>query len=410
MKSCLNQVEQELLIRWLRLEPDIPAPTLLNYAPPQVIDWYCLQEAALDHGVFPSFYRRLEDSCPEAVPPDILEKMHHLYKAHVLNNLGQTAELIQILTLLESHNIIAIPYKGPVLAAVAYGDIALRQFVDLDILVSRRDVMKVRDLLISQGYELLYCLTEKQESLHLKCGVELTFRHPRRTMLDLHWRFAADYLGGGLDPEEALARRAPVQVLGKTVFTLHPEDHLLLLCQHGAFHSWANLSSVSDVAHLINSQKNWDWPRLLHRAQAVGQWRQTLLGLSLAQGALGAPVPAEVIREAEADPAVAAVHRWVARNMWKRTGEPLSFFEQTSFYLQTRDCFKDKVRHVWYRLAIPTVEDWRWAPLPDRLYGLYYLIRPLRLGWQGLVQPLMRRLTDSRGWAGRDLAARSTPA
>src|SRR5208337_1407425 len=89
----------------------------------------------------------------------------------------------------------------------------------------------------------------------------------RRTYLDVHWRFAAEYLGGGLDPEEALARRVPVQILGKTVNSLHPEDNLLLLCQHGSLHSWATLSAVSDVAHLIDSQNSWNWPRLLQSAK-----------------------------------------------------------------------------------------------------------------------------------------------
>ncbi|MCL4500964.1 MAG: nucleotidyltransferase family protein [Deltaproteobacteria bacterium] len=396
------------MIRCLHLETSISPSDRLK--PPPDTDWPGLLKAALGHGVFPFLYRWLADSCPETAPPEVLRDWRRLYKIQARQNLEKTTELIQLLNQLASLKIPAVPFKGPVLAAVAYGDIALRQFVDLDILVSRKDIEKVKDLLLSQGYTSRYSLTKKQERLHLKYGVEFTFEHPRRTMLDVHWRFAAGYLGGGLDPEEALARRVPVQVLGKTVSTLHPEDHLLLLCQHGTFHSWANLSLVSDVARLVHSQNNWNWPRLLQRAQVVGQWRQTLLGLSLAQGVLGAPVPAEVIREAEAEPVVAAVHRWVARNMWKRTGEPLSFFEQTSFYLQTQDSFKDQVRHVWCRVCQPTVEDWRWAPLPDRLYGLYYLIRPLRLGWQGLVQPLMRRLTGSLGWAGRGLAARSTPA
>jgi Uncharacterised nucleotidyltransferase len=275
---------------------------------------------------------------------------------------------------------------------VAYGDIAFRQFVDLDILVSRKDIGKVKDLLLSQGYTSRYSLTKKQERLHLKYSVEFTFEHPRRIMLDVHWRFAADYLGGGLDLEEALAKRVPVQILGKTVYTLDPEDNLLMLCQHGTFHSWSILSTVSDVAHLVHSQNSWNWSRVLQRAKDTGLRRQTLLGLSLARDLLGAPVPPQLIKEAEADPGVVAIRRWMAQNIWPRNGGDLGFLEQTWFYLQTRDCWKDKLRHIWCRLAIPTVEDWRWAPLPDSLYVLYYLIRPLRLGFQGLIIPVWRRL------------------
>ena len=83
-----------------------------------------------------------------------------------------------------------------------------------------------------------------------------------------------------------------------------------------------------------------------------------------------------------------AVRRTVSKNLWPRRGDDIGFLEQTAFYLQTRDCFKDKFLHVWFRLAIPTAEDWRWVPLPDSFFWLYYGLRPLRLGLEGLVLSL----------------------
>ncbi len=357
-----------------------------------VADWDYLSHGALKHGVFSSLYRRLADTCPEAAPPEVLAAWRRLYQVHARRNLRLTGELLKVLALLESQGVLAIPLKGPVLAQTAYGDLTLRQFGDLDILVSRADMEKVRELLVAGGYRLRQALTGKQERLHLKHSVDFSFENSQRTLLDVHWRFAADYLGGGLDPEEALARRAPLQILGKRVYTLYPEDNLLLLCQHGTKHSWATLSTVSDVAHLIHSQNIWNWPRVLQRAKEARLRRQALLGLSLARELLGAPAPPEVMEEADADPSVVAVRRWVAQNLWARNGEDLGLLKQTSFYLQTQDSFKDKVRHVWCRLAIPTSEDWRWVSLPDSLYGLYFIIRPVRLAFQGLIRPAWRCL------------------
>ena len=329
---------------------------------------------------------------PRGGPPKVLAAWRRLYQVHARRNLRLTGELLKALALLESHGVAALPFKGPVLAQTAYGDPTLRQFGDLDILVSRADMEKVRELLVAGGYRLHHALTGKQERLHLKHSVDFTFENSRRTMLDVHWRFAADYLGGGLDPEEALARRAPLRILGQTVYTLYPEDNLLLLCQHGTIDSWATLSAVSDVAHLIHTQNSWNWPRLLQRAKGARLRRQALLGLSLARELLGAPAPPEVVEEVEADPSVVAIRRWVAQNLWVRNGEDLGFLKQTSFYLQTQDSFQDKVRHVWCRLAIPTSEDWRWVSLPDSLYGLYFVIRPLRLAFHGLIMPAWRGL------------------
>ena len=382
--------EYEVLLHGLSQTQD--GLTRLRVALSGVADWDYLFQCALKHGVFPSLYRRLADTCLEAVPSEVLAAWRRLYQVHALRNLRLTGELLKTLDLFESQGIAALPYKGPVLAQTAYGDLALRQFADLDILVRCADMEKVRELLLAEGYRLLEALSGKQERLHLKYSVEFTFENARRTMLDVHWRLVRDYLGGGLDPEEALARRVPLQILGKTVSTLPPEDNLLMVCHYGTLDSWPTLSAVSDVARLIHSQNSWNWPRLLQRAKEARLRRQALLGLSLARELLGAPVPPEVMEEADTDPSVAAVRRWVAHNLWTGNGETLGFLKQTSFYLQTQDSFKDKVRHVWCRLAIPTSEDWRWVSLPDSLYGLYFVIRPLRLAFQGVIMPAWRCL------------------
>jgi hypothetical protein len=39
----------------------------------------------------------------------------------------------------------------------------------------------------------------------------------------------------------------------------------------------------------------------------------------------------------------------------------------------------DRARYVGRSLMVPQPEDWRAVPLPDPLFPLYYLIRPVRL-------------------------------
>ena len=176
-------------------------------------------------------------------------------------------------------------------------------------------------------------MTRKQERFPPEAFRRICLRKSAATRLDVHWRFLpASIFGGGLDPEEALARRVPVQILGKTVYFLHPEDNLLMLCQHGSTnHFWHTLSMVSDVAQLIHSRKTWNWPRVFQRAKDSGLHCQALLGLSLARELLGAPVPPELMEEAEANPSVVAVRRWVVQNFWVRNQENLGFSRKTLF-------------------------------------------------------------------------------
>ena len=224
MEQNIKKYAHEAILHGLRLAFGAALLDDLRAALSRITDWNYLLQTALDQGVFPSLYRQVADNCPEVVPPKVLVKWQRLYKAHAQRNLKITRGLIQVLNLLADNGIIAVSYKGPLLAAVAYGDIAFRQFVDLDILVSGKDIGRVRDLLSSQGYRLSYSLTTKQERAHLHGAVEYTFAHPQRAILDVHWRFAADYLGVGPNPEEAIARRMAVKILEKTVYTLDPED------------------------------------------------------------------------------------------------------------------------------------------------------------------------------------------
>lgn len=357
----------------------------------QVAHWRRLLRAALRHGVLPSLCRCLSQTVSEALPPGFLQEIQGLAQTLRQRNLRITGELLQLLGFLEGHGVLALPFKGPVLAQVAYGDVARRRFVDLDLLVRRADMSRVKEVLLSRGYSLSHAFTPRQEEAHLRYACEFSLSHPRKTMLDVHWRFAADFLGGGPDPEAVLARRVPVDLLGRTIFTLAPEDHLLVLCLHGASHLWSNLGMISDLAHLVASQPEWDWGDIFRRAQAQGMKRMVLLGLYLAWSLLEAPVPAEIIHQAKSDPVVTKLSAHVQGNLFTRTGETHRFGEINWFLTKVRERLQDKVNYYVIRTLIPTVEDWRWVSLPDPLFLLYYLLRPFRLVHQGLVLPLWPR-------------------
>ena len=88
------------------------------------------------------------------MPKPILEELREHFYANAGRNLFLAKELIKLLHLLESHEIPAIAYKGPMLAVSVYGNLAFRQFGDLDILVQERDYETARHLLMSQGFRL----------------------------------------------------------------------------------------------------------------------------------------------------------------------------------------------------------------------------------------------------------------
>jgi hypothetical protein len=357
------------------------------------IDWPAVLMTALDHGVMPLLYRNFPILGLEAAPGAFLSDLRALYLANTYRNLSLTRELLNVLAIFESVGVPVVAYKGPVLAVVAYGDTSSRQFSDLDLLVSRLDIGKVKVLLKSEGYKASQALTPRQERAHLAHTCELGFDLPDpRIYLDVHWRFAPECLGGGPDAGLALARRRRVNMGNATAPSLDPEDMLLVLCVNGAFSLWGKLQMVCDVAELVQTNQAWDWPGLVERARAQGLLRMLLLGLSLAAELVEAPVPWEVGALAARDPIVTALRASVLRGLFlPKTVEP-SLPETTRFQLRALDSRKARLNYCWIRAAAPTVQDWQWVRLPDSLYLLYYLLRPVRLVVRGFGGPLMRRL------------------
>jgi len=80
-----------------------------------------------------------------------MERIRTQFLANAGRNLLLTRKTLKDFKLLESNGILAIPFKGPVLASSLYGNLALRTFSDLDILVVKKDIMKAKDVLLSSG-------------------------------------------------------------------------------------------------------------------------------------------------------------------------------------------------------------------------------------------------------------------
>jgi hypothetical protein len=116
------------------------------------IDWSAVLQTALRHGVMPLLYRSLHTTCPDAVPQTFLERLRDCFCASAGHNALLTRELLKLLHLLEGDGIPVLPFKGPVLAVAVYGNLQLRQFGDLDILVRKPDVRRATALLQAQGY------------------------------------------------------------------------------------------------------------------------------------------------------------------------------------------------------------------------------------------------------------------
>ncbi|HKP72844.1 MAG TPA: nucleotidyltransferase family protein [Pyrinomonadaceae bacterium] len=346
------------------------------------LDWEFILRFAENHSLIPLLYLHLNAQGAEKVPPAVFARLRDQSRKISALNVYLSGELRRLLKLFAAHGIDAIPYKGPALASLAYGSIALRHFGDLDILVRKRDVLRVKELLVAEGYALQPPLNEVQQSMMLRTQCNLPFtRDAHRMIVEIHWEVSARLFSLPLGGESLWRRSRQTTFEGMTVSALAPEDLLLSLCVHGAKHQWERLSWITDIAQLLEVLHDLDWPYLLEHARASGSERMLLLGLFVAHDLLDAPVPARVKEMFEADAEIGLLARQVYAKLFEgeRAGGMSGYF---LFQLKARPRLRDKFNYCRYAVS-PTEEDLTLLSLPAPLSFIYYLLRPLRMLWTG---------------------------
>lgn len=352
------------------------------------LDWDLMYEIALRQKVYPLLYQTLKSVVPDKVPNGLLNRLKQNYIANAARNIQMTSFLIYVLNLFKTHGIVGLPFKGPVLAQEIYGSIDLRQFSDLDILVSKKDSLKAWALLIAEGFEPEFKLTPKQRAKYIKTEDNLSF-FKNKIPIELHWEISGLYLSRPLVFQDMEERFLKTSVYDTEVPTLAMEDLLVYLCIHGSKHGWESLEQVCCVAELLKRYEDIDWSFVEHLALKWRCKRMLYLGLCLAESLLYAPIPSTMMERINKDREIirmrdsvcSAMGRQVSNSKEKNFSDRFSFF-----HMGIRDAFPDKLRYGLRIAFCPTNKEWHYFPVPAVLSALHYGLRPLRLIIQGIVK------------------------
>jgi hypothetical protein len=272
-----------------------------------------------------------------------------------------------------------VPYKGPALALQLFGNVALRQFSDLDLLVHPRDVLRARDLLLRDGYEPLPPLTAGQQALLLRTQCNLPFsREQKRMIVELHWKVSAPSFARPFETEDFWSRLVDGKLETTNIKLPAAEDLLLALCIHGSKHLWERVAWIADIAGLISSKEELNWEELISRARSTGSERMLLLGLQLAERLLEVSLPDEVESALKADAKVGLLADDVVRDLFTPGLTPSGISGYFLFQIKARRRLRDKINYLRFTFT-PNEEDLVRFNLPSSLSFLYYLVRPVRL-------------------------------
>ena len=337
------------------------------------VDWAATERLADAHGVLPLLAQRLEAHASGEVPAAVRARLRQRMLVHAARSLVLTRALGDLLAALSARGILALPYKGPALAAVAYGSTVLRQPGDLDILVPDDRLANAHAVLLEHRFRDQIAGTHPDARLsHYQHAM---IRDADTVLVELHWAFAPRYFRFPLSPE--MLEREPLLVDGRQVETIAPADLLVVLCVHGGRHLWSRLGWIVDIAEILRARPEVEWGTSLARATALGVRRMLLVGLGLARETLGAPLPGVLAQALSADRAALDLARRLEARLFVEHAGGSLLAATARLHLAMRERWRDRAAYALLGAITPSERD-----APELAHGpriLRAAARPFRL-------------------------------
>src|SRR5689334_7254469 len=186
MASAATYPESRLLFACARLSSDLAQ---LRECAAAVSDWAKVADAAEYHGLTPLLLRNLKQA-EAPVPEATLRELESRNARAVRQNLFLTSEMLRVVDFLRQARIEAVPLKGAVLATEVYGDLGLRPFTDIDLLVKPEQIKEAETVVKQLGYAAEFAIPAAHRERWMKHQCELTFRRGDFCRVEMHWDIA----------------------------------------------------------------------------------------------------------------------------------------------------------------------------------------------------------------------------
>lgn len=344
------------------------------------LDWDTVTAMAADHATLPLLERNLHSVSPELVQTAAKERLATAARESAFRGLRLTAELINVLSVFESAHILALPYKGPIVAMQAYGDLALRPFDDVDILVPQRDMPKAHEAMMALGYRPSLKWLASATAQNFPAAIPGEYKYydaDRDAIVEIHTERTLRHFPVVPDLDDFARRGVCVSLSGRKIPTLCPEDTLVALCIHGAKDFWARLIWIVDIAEMIRAHPQLEWNRVWGRAESLRVQRMVQLGVRLAQLLPAADEARKVALQQDSE--AEALAQETAQRVFGNGAEPGDARARFRFRRRCVPGFAAGWRYALRLTTLPAQEEIEEIRLPRFAQPLYRLLRPVRL-------------------------------
>jgi hypothetical protein len=343
------------------------------------VDWQALNEAADAHGVRALVCSQLLANFSEMLPEEWRTQMRRHVEETAQRNLYLTAEMFRLANIFRAEGMFAVPYNGPLLAAQAYGNLAMRQFTDLDFAIRQIDVPRAAAVLEANGYKAVFGATPPQEGTRPTHSEYQFVRAAGNVIVEMQTEITLRYFPRKLKFDALEKRLTTISIAGGEILSFSPEDTLILLSVHGAKHFWERLMWIADISELSQATPAIQWDKLFSRAKEMEVSRAVNLALYLAHQMLGTPLPDRVLAKVLGDHIVKKLGDGICMQFSMNAHASFPVFARFRFRVASRDSLFAGLQFVMRIATSPTEPDRVALALPAGMSGMRRWLRPVLL-------------------------------
>ncbi|NSW46544.1 MAG: nucleotidyltransferase family protein, partial [Bacteroidales bacterium] len=266
-------------------------------------------------------------------------------------------------------------FKGIALSKQLYNDAFLRPTRDLDIYVDFNDIVTAEEIFLALGYKRVkpnFVLNEVQLKKLKNHLHHFSYYHStNKVLIELHWQLFV--------PEKLMPHGARI-MFGKQnnekhegLFRYNPNVLLHYLMIHASMHHWFKLVWLSDMDRLIRNN-SIDWNEFNMLTSTFRDERMVNVSFALLQKYFETFVNKEI----KLNKAEQKIYKIAQKSIENRenflTFKGIKRVKRVYFLSLLK---KDWI-YKWYCWYAPmtNLEDWKSLPLPNYLFGFYFVFRP----------------------------------
>jgi len=242
--------EEILLLGLCRLEFGVELKVMLLALAEGPLDWKYFTILANSHGVAALAFANLEKlNFLHLVPKEQHDFLKNALMMSLSRNAFNAQSMGEVLRLLNNEGIKTVLLKGMALENSVYGNAGLRQMSDVDILIDKKECIRARNILISNGYISLPVKSYFHKLIIANTGKHLPSLIKNGTSVEIHH----ELFGGKQNILTKIFYDTSygIELSGEKAYVPRPQIFFLYLIKHLYLHEMNSESQLRLYADLV---------------------------------------------------------------------------------------------------------------------------------------------------------------